>query len=382
MSRKSFYDFIILDKDECLLDVYKAGSVISYISMLMNIVVFGFMFRKSLLSPATILIQGLATADFLTAFSTYGFEPLFQTQYHCRKIMVPMCSLPYPYCSLSHHLSILSFTFHNVSYLITTCLGIQKVIAILFPIWTKFQLTNKKSVICCTVCFLLSITISIPRHFSYKLEKSNNVRNPHVCYGSIKSKGLLEYSSLYYLITQTVLMTCCCLVMLMSAVFISYKLTTNKFRGRMTEQRRQERRSVIMVIIILVVFLITEVPKVILNLWWCYNFIACNFYNCGESLNLWLVRRYEGMMPWLLVVYTDLVSGDEGYRLDVAVFIMEGIKLFTIVGCISNFIIYIVMSTKMRNEIILLFRKCLTAVHMHKKGVNQIDRAGNNRTQN
>jgi hypothetical protein len=39
-----------------------------------------------------------------------------------------------------------------------------------------------------------------------------------------------------------------------------------------------------------------------------------------------------------------------------AVFIVEGMKLFTIFGCISNFIIYVSTSQKLRNEIRTIFK--------------------------
>ncbi|CAC5383886.1 unnamed protein product [Mytilus coruscus] len=381
----SYYDNFGVDKDKYLLDLYKAGSVISYIAMLMNIVIFAILCRKTLLSPATILMQGLAAADFLTALSYYGLEPVFQSHYHCDIkediFLYNECYLPYPYCSMAFHLSISSFTFHTISYTITTCLGIQKVVAILFPIWTKYQLTNKKAVICCVVFFLLSITISIPRHFSAWFKKGNSLNNQ--CSLHPKGEGILQYSSIYYLMIQTILGTSCCLVMLMSTVFILYKLLTNKFRGRMTEQRRQERRSVIMVIIILVVFLLTEVPKVILYLWWCYKYIAGHFSakmtRGNEMSSLWLIRRYENAMSWLLVYFTDKVRGSDRYRFIIFKFPMEGINLITIVGCMSNFIIYFVMSTKMRNEIILLLKKMCNYCAYERES-NQIKDTTNSRT--
>lgn len=359
----SYYDNFSVDTDKFLLDVYKAGYVISYIAMTMNVIVFAILCRKTLLSPATILMQGLAAADFLTALSHYGFEPLFQSQYICETkkdvFLYNKCYLPYPYCSMAFHLSVLSFTFHTVSFLITTCLGIQKVVAILFPIWTKYQLTNRKAAICCVGFFLLSISISIPRHFSAWFQQGNSLNNQ--CSFHPIGDGVLQYSSIYYMMLQTILVTCCCLVMLMSTVYILYKLLTNKFRGRITKQRRQERRSVIMVIMILVVFLLTEVPKVILYLWWCYEYITGHFSTKmtrgNEMSSLWLIRRYENAMSWLLVYFTDIVRGSDQYRYVIFKFPMEVINLITIVGCMSNFVIYFLMSSKMRNEIILLFRK-------------------------
>ncbi|CAG2244629.1 unnamed protein product [Mytilus edulis] len=277
---------------------------------------------------------------------------------------------------MSHHLSLSSFTFHSVSYLITTCLGIQKVIAIRFPIWTRNQLTNKKAVICSVVCFLLPITISIPRHFSIWSKWSMRGYVPDKCDFYFVGEGILQYSTVYYLMIQTVLVTCCCLIMLMSTVYILYKLLTNKFRGRMTEQRRQERRSVVMVIIVLVVFLITEVPKVILHVWWCYTYIAGHFKNT-EVYSVNLITNYDQTMSWLLVLHTnDIFIGNAANRLFSFLILMTSITLFTIVGCLSNFLIYIVMSTKMRNEIVLFFKKMCNFC-THKREMKSINKTAN-----
>ncbi|CAC5401989.1 unnamed protein product [Mytilus coruscus] len=343
-------------------------------------------------------MQALAVADFLTAFSSYGLQPLFNSQYACvgpfgNYYRINSCSLPLPYCSIAHHLSIASFTFHTVSYTITTCLGIQKVIAIRFPIWTRNQLTNKKSVYCCVGCFLFSITISFPRHFVIAFSRSS--RKNCMFYPNFKAP--VEYASVYYLMIQTVLVTCCCLLMLLCTVFILYKLLTNKFRGRMTEQRKQERRSVIMVIIVLVVFLVTEIPKVCLYIWWCYNNISGNIRKRRTSgmTNIRISYQYEQEMARLLAANTDMFSWDIVSRLINFIYLMEGIKLFTIVGCLSNFIIYIIMSIKMRNEIRLIFKKrtnngttdkytTQTQILRHRRtneiDMNLIQETGNRRT--
>ncbi|CAG2207528.1 unnamed protein product [Mytilus edulis] len=378
----SFEDDFVVDEDKNLLDLYRAGSVISYISMLMNIVIFTILCRKALRSPATILMQGLAVADLLTAISCYGLEPIFLSQYVCHRLNAfYACYLPYPYCSISPHLSILSFTFHNVSAMITTCLGIQKVIAILFPVWTKNELTRQRAAICCVICFLLSIAIGIPRHFSIWSESDEyfSLDDKH-CVVYSGGNGIVEYSSVTYLLIQTVLLTSCCLVMLISTIFIVYKLITNKFGGRMTNQRRQERRSVAMVILLLMIFIITEVPKVFVSLGWCFEYLY------GHSLidfpwRVVLIQRYEYAMSLWLEYFTDsFISYNDYSGYFIFAMLMEGIRLFTIIGCMSNFIIYIMMSTKMRNEIVLLLKKIITRC-THKDQMHEIRETRRGRTQ-
>ncbi|VDI56521.1 Hypothetical predicted protein [Mytilus galloprovincialis] len=379
---KGYTDTFIVDEDNYLLDLYRAGSVISYISVLLNIVILAILCRKTLRLPATILMQGLAAADLLTAFSCYGLQPIFQSKYVCNlDFKFYQCYLPYPYCSISPHLSILSFTFHNVSSMITACLGIQKVIAILFPVWTKNQLTKQKAAICCVMCFLLSIAIGIPRHFSIWSENLNDFAD--FCLVQSGGDDILEYSSVTYLLIQTVLLTSCCLVMLISTIFIVYKLLTNKFRGQMTEQRRQERRSVAMVIVVLMMFIITEVPKVIVYLWWCFNYINGNFVIdawSAQERSVMLIQRYEYEMSLWLASFIIGISNNYSYTFFFFAMLMEGIRLFTIIGCMSNFIIYIMMSTKMRKEIILLLTKIITRC-THKDQMHQTREAAHGRTQ-
>ena len=148
-------------------------------------------------------------------------------------------------------------TFHTVSILLTTCLGIQKVVAIAFPIWTKYHMTNKNFVVCSISCFMVSVLISCPRHFSLQFKKSSLYmlfRTSQVCKANKRSVGLSEYSSMYYLLIQTVLTTCCCIVMITCTVYIIYKLVNNKFSGRQTEGRRQEMRSIKIVVLLLCLF--------------------------------------------------------------------------------------------------------------------------------
>lgn len=356
------YEFIDFGEEKYLQYIGTAGTYTSYVSMIFNVFVFVILCRKTLISPATILMQGLAAADFLTAFSSYGLEPLFQSNYMCEVIedskqhndkILQACYLPYPECVVTTHMSILSVTFHTASYMITTCLGIQKVIAIRFPIWTKCKLSNRKSIICCVSCFVLSLAFSLPRHVAVDYEPFEYLNRCKISVNVL----FLEYSTLYYLMIQSVLVTTCCLVMLMSTIFIIYKLGNNKLRARMTQQRVQERRSIIMVVIVLVVFLISEVPRVIIYAWFCVKYIVSNHFFHPLSMVM-VVARYEYGIAILMGILTsvdDLYNAIENFEYFSN--IVEGVKCFTIVGCLSNFVIYIIMSKKMRAAIWSFFGK-------------------------
>ena len=254
-------------------------------------------------------------------------------------------------------------TFHTVSILLTTCLGIQKVVAMAFPIWTKYHVTNKKYVVCCISCFLVSVLISCPRHFSLQFEESSLSVLFHtspICRADKRSVGLVEYSTMYYLLIQTVLTTCWCIVMVKCTVYIIYKLVTNKFSGRQTERRRQEMRSIKMVVIVMFVFLVSEVPRVFLFLLFSVKYISQPISRFGkrfsfQSVNV-LTMGFEQIMKIILRDYTDILTENQDREM-IFRLVLEGMKIFTIIGCMSNYIIYISMSRKLRDEIKSLYKR-------------------------
>lgn len=348
------------DTEKDLLNVFIAGSVLSYVAMVFNIIVVVILARKNVTCPIAVLMQGLGLANFLTACCSYGLEPLFQAKYVCtpyKHTDGQECTLPYPYCAFASHLSILTMTFHTVSNLITTSMGICKVLAILFPIWTKTHMTNRKASVCCFISFLLSLAIGLPRHFSLGFEDWESS-----CLVVYQFLGVLEYSSLYYMILQIILSACCSIVMVMSTLFIVYKrVLSSAFRGKMSKYRRRERRSMLMVVIILLVFLVTEIPRVIF--WFYVTYLQGDFVDSFDD-NLyrslvpgWLAMRFEYAVASIMSHFTDILEGTYFQRSLVLNFAVESVKIFTVLGCLSNFIVCIIMSSKIRNEINHAMRK-------------------------
>jgi hypothetical protein len=72
---------IRFDENHFIQQLFIGGSVLAYVAVIFNIIVFVVLCRKNLISPATILMQGLAVADGLTSFCAYGLEPLFLANY-------------------------------------------------------------------------------------------------------------------------------------------------------------------------------------------------------------------------------------------------------------------------------------------------------------
>ncbi|VDI63163.1 Hypothetical predicted protein [Mytilus galloprovincialis] len=87
-------------------------------------------------------MQGLALADGLTALCSYGFEPFFSMQYEqignltldshwiVSDEIKSIVGLKFPFCLIHYCLTNLADTFHLVSILITASLGIQKLLAV------------------------------------------------------------------------------------------------------------------------------------------------------------------------------------------------------------------------------------------------------------
>ena len=96
-------------------------------------------------------MQGLAVVDCFTYFCSYGLEPIFQRHY------IPFGNrykeLYYPYCSLYSNVNLLLDTLYLTSVFLTSCLVMQKVIVILFPIWSMNYLTIKKRCVLCVVFY-------------------------------------------------------------------------------------------------------------------------------------------------------------------------------------------------------------------------------------
>ena len=72
-------------------------------------------------------------------------------------------TLNYPLCALHFFSNQFSDCFHLTSVLLTTCLGVQMVFAILMPIWTRTGITIMISFAACIACFIMSHVLYIPR---------------------------------------------------------------------------------------------------------------------------------------------------------------------------------------------------------------------------
>ena len=348
---------------ESIFRTFETGMCLSFMSVLFNCVIFFTFYLRNLSSPATILMQGLALADGLTAFSAYGMEPLFQ---NTRVFAVAnltassagpydgiLFSMNYPFCGIYVYLSYFVDMFHLVSVLLTTCLGVQKVVAIQFPFWTRNHLTKKKSVICCASCFLLSIGIHISRLMGVVLKQDATFLGTD-CYVQEKSENLTIYLFVYYQMIMASFLLGLCLIMVICTIFTVYKLSLNSFRRKI---RKTEKRSILLIIIVLILFLLTDTPKLFLCGTMFFNKSWRTVMIKEARRNAHYLGDYASLLTDFFVIsYPEMITSLEDYntvRMGV-----EFIKLFSVIGSLSNFIIYILMSAKLRRELKQLFSCC------------------------
>ncbi|CAG2207467.1 unnamed protein product [Mytilus edulis] len=235
----------------------------------MNIVIFVALFDRKIRTPSTVLMQGLALADSLTALCTYGFEPLFvafydriiKWNYSSYGELSKTVSLKYPLCWLHFLLSNLSGTFHLASVLLTTSLGLQKVLAVLCPIWTKTKITERKTGVVCAICFLFSSAISIPKLFIVRFSSGKG----EICLVSEPHVSIQKYVLAFYPIMSTVVLSTAVVTMIVSTCYIVFILCHRKHVRGHTSVSSSERKSCLLVLSVMVVFLLSEVPRLYIN---------------------------------------------------------------------------------------------------------------------
>ncbi|VDI37089.1 Hypothetical predicted protein [Mytilus galloprovincialis] len=233
-------------------------------------------------------MQGLALADCLTAFCLYGFEPVFAKNYALiednglnKTANRQIVDLKYPYCVMHFVFSQLSDNFHLTSVLLTTCLGLQKLVAIVVPVWSRTGMSANKSIIVCLVCFMLPLTLHIPRLFMVAFTP---VENADICSISQRGVAVQEYVLSYYPMAYSVIIGSATICMVLSTCIIFKTLCLNKAKGKETPVSFTQKRSSVLVLCVLVVFLVTEVPRLYLN----GNIIGTYWFQSDDKNVVWL----------------------------------------------------------------------------------------------
>ena len=357
-----FFSTIYTDSKGKLRNIWISGCVLCYIAVIFNITILSVLRRRNLSSPATVLMQGLAIADALTSFCSYGFEFLFQLKYENYIHEIRKLTLSYPYCAMYVHMSLLTEMFHLVSTALTLSIGIQKCVAMRFPIWTRIYLTKRKSLAVCLISFIVCIIIHVPRNLTL-IVKAHEERDGY-CVTTYRNEQLLDYSSLYFTMINTVLLTGFCVVMLLSTIYIVYKfITTSNLRHKRVSKRT--RQSALLVVFIMIIYLIIEIPKVLMYIVFASKSLVEFDKPNNIFYSLWVIENNKNAMTAILAYGTNIFNDIFPVaieRWEFLLFLNEGRKIFTLLGCMSNFVIYISMSSKIRKELKLMFKNSLRSI--------------------
>ena len=157
--------------------------------------------------------------------------------------------LEYPYCVLHYFTSLLADCFHLISVLLTAALGIQKLLVVAFPLWSRIKLRNRMFIVVCALCFAFSLAINIPKMLLVNITSSNR----STCLISEPNKRLENYVLTIYPLLVSTLLIFAVLTMLVS-IYIIVVLCNRKRIRRHSFSSRSEYQSCLLILCVLVVF--------------------------------------------------------------------------------------------------------------------------------
>lgn len=345
-----------------LLYMFTVGSVLAYIAIIYNITILILLCRANLHQPTSELMQALALADLLTAFCSYGLEPLFQYKYTSINEESSMLTLDYPFCAMYVNLSQLTDLFHFVSVLLTLSLGMQKVLSLKFPYWFKANMTCKFARITALCCFVISVLVNIPRNCAIRFVNRDNITIPFfgqdfkrqqktltTCSSIVMSKQAFLYGTQFYPLTSAVFLLLCSTIMCLCVLYIVFRLCHRKCNRGSRSKTTRDRRSILMVTTVLVIFFISEIPRLAIE----------GYLFFGEYLGNMLEVEATNFLAFMVTDYraTLAINMKINSKLSFtsSLLIIESLKVFTLIGCMSNFVIYTTMCKQLRRELRKMF---------------------------
>ena len=112
-----------------------------------------------------------------------------------------------------------------MSILLTACLGLQKILAVACPTWSKTRINKRKSCIVCCACFMFTLTVNVPRLFIIKF---NRGKEEGVCLVSKPQRTFQKYILSFDPIMFSVILVVAVTTMLISTCDIIYILCRRK----------------------------------------------------------------------------------------------------------------------------------------------------------
>ena len=297
--------------------VFHTGAVNTIIIIIFNCMVVRAFRQKGLLSSSTVPLIILAICDMLASlfmlwpneigfvFDFFYFDDRKETD-----IFLQIGKVKYPFCIFSEISYFLGHVFHSSSLLITSLVAVQKALAIQFPFWSKVNLKNRKISLICGLflifmAFCLNISLVLYTVYpSSDLHWCCRVRNTIKSWNASGHKGILLFC---YML--------CFILLISSSLFIAFSLTCRRRKKNDNKiTRKRHHRSAIIVVAVACFCLITEIIP----------------FSCRSSASL-----------------KTLCSND----------IHQFELLILQFGFATNFLIYIIMSEKLRSRIIFCFKE-------------------------
>lgn len=317
------------------------GPIVSYISIVFNIIIIVVLSTKQLRNPSSILMQGLALSDAFVAVFSYGLEPFLVGTY-IRNLEVTV--IHYPECKIHNYKNILVDMFHLISVYMTTALGVQKAAAIRWPMWSFTNLNRVMMCIVCTVIYLVPLVLHVPRFLLPDFKRGQYSKEQ--CHIAARSNGLLTYSFNHYSTIIASLLFAASFVMILSSAYIIWSLSKHRSANVNESEALHNirKRSSKLVAAVTVTFLVVELPRIVV-------FGIIQFFSRKDENSSQLLVDQSTQIVMSFYDVFDIREGNiESFR-NIKLFI-DITRFLVVIACLSNFLIYVAMSKAIRDVII------------------------------
>lgn len=292
------------------------GAGLSYILILQNIIIIRIFLKPKQLSAVSVLLSVLALCDTLSVFFWFVPEHIGAIFHWYNGTAFGIYSMvtasfeQYPFCVFGYwSRNILSSGFHSSAIVITTTLGLQKVMVMVFPLFSKSHLNIKCAVIVSVLILIVCLGLEMPYAFFFRFGPTNNggcCKTLRIDHTTVRK----FFDSSHYLRSGILLVSI--VVQIITTMYITSKLTFLR-KTLWTESkavRKRNRRSSFIVLYITLIFIISELPSVIAS-------ISLDI----RIASSWMARTLQ---------YLPLIIS---------------------LGCFFNFWLYLVMSQRFRKEL-------------------------------
>ena len=237
---------------------------IAIFTLITNILIIAIFMRKSMRTPTSVLLIGLAIGDILAG------NVILPSYIYVYGLHNADKELPYPMCMFYDYAGYFGAIFHQTSTWITMVLGVQRYIVVAFPMQGRRFFTIKKSVFCLILVNFISMFMYSPMFFSAKYSMVV-VNGKTMCYCDDNldiSDKAEEFMSIMRCVLGQLIP---CTVLTLTTVLLVKKLRSEKkqmLKIRADENSARERRDFrhirrtsLMIILIVTTFLLVEFPN-------------------------------------------------------------------------------------------------------------------------